>query len=146
LIFRLSIATLKEDLETTFGTEFSLDIRVLKELWVDTQFVDEDLQAGLDYENKQQTTLRTNELKEVTSDIWKGAYYVRVSAAPVNPTVAPPYALETVEFKGTFPKRATFYVQPDGAEVQQHLQQRYQDLVVGDGEEAHGRRSRAVPL
>lgn len=137
----------KAALEATFGTGFSLDIRVLNSQWVYTTFVDDDLQNSLDYENDRHTTLRTVESSDITPEIREAACHVRVSASPVhqNEIESLPYAHGSIEFKGAFPKRATFCVQPDRSNVRASLQKLHRHLVTGDGADAHGRRSEVMP-
>ena len=61
--------------------------------------------------NKERTFLETEDLSEVTKDVWDKAKFVEVSIRPVDKSKAQTSALAHVEFKGLRPSQATFYIQ-----------------------------------
>ena len=62
-----------------------------------------------------------------------GAVYIEVIIAPVDKSAAPNYAFAHVEFKGSRPRQATFYIQPDGEDSVSCLRKKFRFQIFGDG-------------
>lgn len=142
------VSQFKAAAEKSFGTECVLDITLLRANKVYTTFWDDDLQSSLDATNNANTILKTNNHAEVTPELWNQAAYVEVSVRPVDPSKAPKeYAFGHLEFKGSRPRQATFYIQPDGEEaMQEMLATKAFGVVVGDGYASNGENSGFVPM
>lgn len=142
------VAEFKSAAEESFGTECVLDITLMSANKVYTTFWDEDLQASLDATNASNTILRTNDHAQVTPELWDQAAYVEVGVRPADPSKATEsYAFGHVEFKGSRPRQATFYIQPDGEGVmQQMLAKKAFGVAAGDGYDSNGENSGFVPM
>ena len=141
------VTAFKAAVEESFGTECALDIRILSVPKLYTTFLDDDVQSFLDETNKNNTILSTNNPAEVTPELWEQAGYVEVGVRPIDRTQAPEdYAFGHVEFKGQYPRQATFYVQPNGDDVKRAmLAQKSFTTAVGDGYTSNGLNSGFVP-
>ncbi len=135
----------KQAAENSFGTECSIQIRALTQPKAYTTFWDDDIQSGLDAINEQNTILRTENLSDVTSEVWAKAGYVEVNVRPVDCDKAPDHAFGHAEFKGEKPRQATFYIQPNGDDAREAMVSSAKGKVIGDGFESNGSRSGAIP-
>lgn len=126
--------------EKSFNTECFLEIRALTRPKVYTTFWDEDMQRNLNATNDRNTILKTQNLTDITHEIWNKAGYIEVTVRPNDEEKAPRYAFGHAEFKGNRPRQATFYIQPDGEDAEQSVLSQTSAKRIGDGFEsmAHG--------
>lgn len=137
---------LKDAAEQSFGTACNFNITARKQPKLYTTFVDDEIQGGIDILNKPHVLLQTDQVAAITPDIWKEAKYVEVSILPADKEKAPFAAFAHAEFKGTAPREATFYVQPDGKTVMHKLMAAHPRSIVADGYGGNGVRDGAVPF
>lgn len=135
----------KKAAEQSFDTACKLKIRVLNAPKVYTTFWDDDIQGNLDSINDANTLLETENIAEVTKELWKKAGYVEVMVRPENPDAAPDHAFGHAEFKGNLSRQATFYIQPDGEGARDDMVSQARGKLVGDGFSSNGTRSGAIP-
>ena len=123
----------KQAAEYSFGTECSLRIRALTQPKACTTFKDKDILGDVDFLNKKNTISDTNNLNEVTSELWAKARYVEVIIRPKDQEKAPEYAFGHAEFKGEKPRQATFYIHPNGQAARESLVSAAKRKFIGDG-------------
>ena len=118
--------------EQAFGTPCSLEINIMNQPKVFTTLLHKDAQKQDDATNDKNTTLKTNNITDITRDIWKQANFVEVTVSPENDDDAPQSAFATAEYYG---KRATFYIQPDesGENVKKSMLSQTSGKIIGDG-------------
>ena len=93
----------------------------------------EDSLDYLDQRKKADTILETADVGAVSKALWKSAAYVEVSVDPLDKGKATASAWGQIAFKGDHPRRATFYIQPDGEDARKSvLKQNFRKLA-GDG-------------
>lgn len=135
----------KQAAETSFGAECSLQICALTQPKAYTTFWDDDIQSSLDEINERNTILRTENLSDLTPEVWSKSGYVEVIVSPIDRQQAPDSAFGHAEFKGGLPRQATFYIQPDGQNVREAMVSSAKGKLVGSGFDSNGSRSWAVP-
>lgn len=135
----------KQAAEHAFNTECRLDIRALQGPKLYTTFMDKHIQDELDERNAENTILATEDLADITPDLWKQAGYIEVTVRPVDEKKAPDFAFGHAEFKGCHPRQATFYIQPDGEEAKQFMTSQNRGKITGNGFESNGTSSKAIP-
>ncbi|MBI3441168.1 MAG: hypothetical protein HY052_05115 [Proteobacteria bacterium] len=147
--FQNLTAAFQQAAERSFDTDTTIEITALQADKVCSPYVDDAIQADHDSLNQSNTLLKTNKLSELTADIWKKAKYVEVSVNPVNKSKAPhSYSFANVEFKGTHPRQATFYIQgeqEEGAAKKSVLTNRPLLSTVGDGFDGNGVQDGRLP-
>jgi hypothetical protein len=123
----------KKAAEDSFGTECKLNIIALSTIQPFTTVVYEDSLDYLDQRKKADTILETADVGAVSKALWKSAAYVEVSVDPLDKGKATASAWGQIAFKGDHPRRATFYIQPDGVDARKSvLKQNFRKLA-GDG-------------
>ena len=144
--FRDYIQNFHAEVERYFGVPCSLKLKALSNNHVCTGFLDDDLQREHDRINEAAKIMETDKIDDL-HDIWNKAAYVSASIHPyIDEDSAPSTAFAQAEFKGHNPKRATFYVQPDGDDVKQDMSAKFWSKKVGDGFESHGNRDTRMPI
>ena len=128
----------KKAAEVSFGTECSLQIRALTKPKAYTTFCDDDIESALDEINEGNTILKTENLSDVTLDVWLNSSYVEVNVTPIDHQQAPDSAFGHAEFKGEKTRQATFYIQPNGEDVKHAMVLSATGKILGDGFESNG--------
>jgi hypothetical protein len=109
------VSQFKQTAESFFGTSCVLEIRAMDRPRVFSTFMlPDDIQEDFERRNDSHTFLKTSSLTALTSEIWKNARYVDVTVRPEDQAKAPDYAFGHAEFKGQYPRQATFYIQAGG--------------------------------
>jgi hypothetical protein len=122
-----------EAVKIDFDSRVSLQISVLSEprrvQTVDNWFV----QESMDGANKEATVLETDNLVDITENVWNRAGYVDVVMRPLVKTKESQFAM--IEYKGLLPLTATFYHQCglERISAQDRMASLNPDMVVGDG-------------
>lgn len=145
--FRSYADQFRQAAEHSFGTDVQLAIRAMSAPEVYTTFYDEDLFAKHREINDANTFLKTDDLDRITPEIWKQAAYVAMRVLPVNPDEKLKTAYGLAEFKGTKPRQASFYAQPDGTSIRDAMLSGTFGKITKTGQyDSNGQRDGTIPL
>jgi hypothetical protein len=131
--------------EEAFGTTCKLDVRLLSRPEVYITFYDRDIQDDLDARNDAATFLNTDNLRAVTKELWEKAGYADVVIKPIDESRAPINAFASVEFKGTQPRWAAFYIQCALIDAKRAMLKNNRFKLVRDGFSSNGINSGRFP-
>jgi hypothetical protein len=124
----------KQIAERAFGTPCGMEIKAMNYRKMTTSFMlDDSDMRWIDEQNRKATFFQASELSAVSAEIFNKAVYVEVVIAPVDKSAAPNYAFAHVEFKGSRPRQATFYMQPESELVAEGLRKKFRFQIFGDG-------------
>lgn len=124
----------KQIAERAFGTPCGMEIKAMNYRKMTTSFMlDDSDMRWIDEQNRKATFFQASELSTVSAEIFDKAVYIEVIIAPVDKSAAPNYAFAHVEFKGSRPRQATFYMQPDGEDSVSVLRKKFRFQIFGDG-------------
>ena len=73
----------------------------------------EEISAGYDRANENMKTVTLHNLKDLTTNFFNAATYIRVIIKPENSKDAPSCAFGSIECKGKLPRTIVFYAQPE---------------------------------
>lgn len=124
----------KQIAERAFGTPCGMEVKAMNRIKMTSTFMHDDgTMEWMDEQNRKATFFQASELSTVSAEIFGKAVYIEVIIAPVNKEAAPNYAFAHVEFKGSRPRQATFYMQPDGEDSASVLRKKFRFQIFGDG-------------
>jgi hypothetical protein len=124
----------KQAAEHSFGGPCKLEIHAMNAVKKTSSFMHDDwIMEAMAEENKRRTVFETDDPAKLTAHIWNRAVYVEVSVEPVNEQSAPMSAWGHAEFKGSLPRQATFYLQPDDATAMKSMIGQNPGRLSGDG-------------
>jgi len=120
--------------EGSYGTACTYDIRAMNQIKMTSSKMHDDYTMDFMAKcNENSVFFKTSDLFAFPKEVFQQAVYIEVAIIPTDRLVAPPYAFAQVEFKGSRPRQATFYMQPDGAVVHENLKKRFRFQKFGDG-------------
>lgn len=131
--------------QASLGESCNLNITLMREPKLYTTFLDDEIQAGLDYENRANTILSTSQLSDITREIWAKAGYAEVSISPSANGSTPPAGWAHIEFKGERPRQATYYFHSTGPDIKDLILSQNRGKWIGDGFNGNGERSVLIP-
>lgn len=132
--FSAMVQEYKQIAERSFATPCSLQIKAMSRIKMTSTFMHDDgTMEWMDEQNRQAVFHETSELSAFSAESFDRAVYIEVIIAPVDKEAAPNYAFAHVEFKGSRPRQATFYIQPGGEEAVSCLRKKFRFQTFGDG-------------
>jgi hypothetical protein len=136
--FQALVADFKELTENSFGAPCSLQISAMNQTKLTTtHWPDEHVISHMNEVNESATFFKTDDPLLVTSDIFDAAAYLDVVFRPAEWGTTPDFAFAHAEFKGNYPRRATFYIQPGDVSGFRSLKENHCSMVFGDGFDSH---------
>ncbi|CAN5220445.1 hypothetical protein BH11CYA1_BH11CYA1_34970 [soil metagenome] len=132
--FKAMVQQYKQAAEQSFGTPCSLEIRAMNRIKMTSSFMhDDDTMDWMDKQNSAAVFFRTGELSVFLPQTFAEAVYIEVIFAPIDAKAAPNYAFAHIEFKGSRPRQATFYMQPEGSQAVENFKAKFRFKKFGDG-------------
>lgn len=132
--FLVMLQEFKQLVESSFGTSCKLEVRAMNQIKMSpTRMHDDDTMAFIDQCNRKAVFYETANLSDFPEKVFDEAVYIEAVIVPVDRHAAPQYAFAHVEFKGSRPRQATFYMQPRGDTALQGLKKRFRFKKFGDG-------------
>jgi hypothetical protein len=131
--------------EKAFSTECDVEAKFMARPKLTNNFFDETAMDRLNAINEQNTFTKTSDLNSIVEQHWNDAAYIEISIRPREKDKAPASSWAHLEFKGRYPKAATYYIQGPENEICQgtaaEISGQHKFMRQGDGYESHGHRS-----